>query len=128
MTEEELRKRFPNASADFIRLQLPVPGQALYPTSSPIMERDSGDGALAAGATEKTDSGKFLVRVTSYRRRLLDEDNLAEKFHVDCCRYAGLLPDDAPDRCRIETTQQKVRSKEEERTLIEISQISKIPK
>lgn len=61
------------------------------------------------------------MRVTSYRVRLLDEDNLCEKFHVDCCRYAGILPSDAPDKAHIVVTQKKVAKKAEQKTLVEIT-------
>lgn len=54
------------------------------------------------------------------RVRLLDEDNLCEKYHVDCCRYAGLIPDDAPSLVRIQTLQRKARRGEAEHTEVEI--------
>lgn len=54
------------------------------------------------------------------RVRLLDEDNLCEKYHVDCCRYAGLIPDDAPSLVRIQTLQRKARRGEAEHTQVEI--------
>lgn len=88
-----------------------------------VVERDLRPRPLAKGKAEKPDTGKFLVRVTSFRRRLLDEDNLCEKYHVDCARYAGLLPGDDPSQARIETRQEKVRSKEEERTEIVIERL-----
>lgn len=84
------------------------------------MERGAGDGALAARQDEERNSGKFLVRVTSRRKRLIDEDNLAEKFHVDCCRYAGWLPSDAPECASIEVRQEKVGKGEAEETLVDI--------
>lgn len=84
------------------------------------MERAARPRPLAAGEAQKPDSGKFLVRVTSRRRRLLDEDNLAEKFHVDCCRYAGLIPSDAPECARIEVRQEKVGKTEREETRVEV--------
>jgi hypothetical protein len=90
---------------------------------APQLERASRHGALGSRKGEKADTGKFLVRVTSFRRRLLDEDNLAEKYHVDCCRYAGLLPSDAPQKAKIEVAQQKVGMKEDEYTLVEITPI-----
>ena len=75
---------------------------------------------LEDGRAQANHSGKYFVRVVSYRVVLLDEDNLCEKFHVDGLRYAGLLPDDAPGRCRIITTQEKVRTKAEQRTEIQV--------
>lgn len=82
------------------------------------LERAARHGPLATGETQGGDSSRFLVRVTSFRRRLLDEDNIAEKYAVDCCRYAGLLPADDPRTTKIEVAQIKVKFKAEERTEI----------
>lgn len=94
--------------------------KADYRASLALVERALGDGPLAAGEGQDGHPRKFLVRVTSYRVRLLDEDNLCEKYHVDLCRYAGLLRSDAAGKARIVTTQEKVGSREDERTVIEI--------
>lgn len=88
--------------------------------TSAVMECAVGDGPLAAPQAQASDSGRYLVRVVSYRTRLLDEDNLAEKYHVDACRYAGLIPTDSPDRTTIHVSQEKVKTKAEERTEIMI--------
>lgn len=64
------------------------------------------------------------MRVTSIRRRLIDEDNLCEKYAVDCCRYAGLLPGDGPGQTQIEIRQRKALKGEEEATLVEIYQLT----
>jgi hypothetical protein len=117
MNRDTLKKLFPNASESFLALHLD--GQ----TSSPFVERSFRDGPLAAPEAEAGHSGRFLVCVTSYRRRLLDQDNLCEKYHVDCSRYAGLLPADSPDRAEIKVSQIKVKTKDEEKTLIEITPI-----
>jgi len=100
--------------------------QQLHPKRSgaaPLLESDSRDGALGAGRTKGKDTARFLVRVTSFRVRLLDEDNLCEKYHVDCCRYAGILPGDSPGQAQIQTGQQKVKSKDQERVEITIEQL-----
>lgn len=86
-----------------------------------ILEHNSSPGPLAEARAKETYSGTFFVRITSFRHRLLDEDNLCEKYHVDLCRYAGILPSDSPAQTRIVTTQEKISSKEDEYTLIEIS-------
>lgn len=122
MTRDELLKRFPNASAAFLRNNC-GDNQAVDKSTAPVMERDLRNGSLAAGKAQRNDTGKFLVRVTSFRRRLLDEDNLCEKYHVDCCRYAGLIPGDAPGTTKIETSQKKVGSKAEERTEVTIERM-----
>ena len=84
------------------------------------LERDSRAGALGEGAPETGNSVRILVRVTSVRKRLIDEDNLCEKYLIDCCRYAGLLPSDDPAKTQIQTSQRKAGKDEEEHTLIEI--------
>lgn len=96
------------------------------PGPAPVVERDPGDAALAASKIQKRDSGCVLVSVKSFRVRLLDTDNLAEKYHVDCCRYAGILSEDSPDKARIETSQEKVRTKAEERVEITITPLADV--
>jgi hypothetical protein len=88
--------------------------------SSAVMECSSWNGTLATPKVKASDTGRFLVNVTSYRRRLLDEDNLSEKYFCDLCRYAGIIPDDTPDRTQIKVSQIKVTSKEEEKTVVEV--------
>jgi hypothetical protein len=88
------------------------------------LERDPGDGTVGEVPVQKGLGRRFLVRVKSYRCRLLDEDNMCEKYHVDLCRYAGALPSDAPGTAKIEVTQEKVGPKEQERVEIEIFEIA----
>jgi hypothetical protein len=54
------------------------------------------------------------------RPGLLDLDNLCEKYVVDCCRYAGILPGDSPSQAQIEVKQEKVSSKEPEEIVTEV--------
>ena len=89
--------------------------------TAPKLERALGNGPLAACKAEKGNSSRVLIRVTSIRNRLLDEDNLAEKYHVDACRYAGLLLSDEPGKTKIEVGQRKAGKGEVERTEIEIT-------
>lgn len=84
------------------------------------LEPVARDAALGTAQVQDGTGARILVRVTSFRRRLLDEDNLCEKFHTDLCRYAGLIPSDAPGTTKIEVSQEKVGSKEAERVRIEI--------
>ena len=131
----DLSQRFPQASAAFLRLNgfasIPPPAPAaapmqpdgvppdhLPPPAEP--QRRARARSLAKGKAEERHPAFYVVRVKSFRVRLIDTDNLVPKWHVDALRYAGVLPDDAPDRARIETCQEKVRSKSEERTEIEI--------
>ncbi len=119
MTHDELKARFPNGSADFFRDNLSAPPHCETP--APLLERDPRSRPLAARKAQGPAPTRFLVRVTSFRRRLLDEDNLCAKFMVDCARYAGILQGDDPAQAKISVGQIKVARKEDERTEIEIS-------
>jgi len=127
MNETELRTRFPQASPAFIRRVLTgseKPAIDYYdPGTAPKLEPDHGDGALGALQIQRPASARFFIRVTSRRKRLLDEDNLCEKYHVDCCRYAGLIPGDGPGQTRIEVRQEKVEPGAQEETVIEIFEV-----
>ena len=103
MNREEIIRRYPHASESFIRANLSADN------SGPVakLESNPGDAPLEAEKVQRPACERFLVRVTSIRKRLLDEDNLCEKFHVDLCRYAGIIPDDSPARVKIEVCQIK---------------------
>ena len=116
MTKNEITRRFPNASAAFIAANLDPENAG----PAAVVEHDPGHAPLETEAVQGPDRRKFFVRITSFRRRLLDEDNLCEKYHVDLCRYAGAIPDDAPGQVKIEVGQ--VKSKLEE-VLIEIYEL-----
>ena len=87
------------------------------------LESDFGDAALDAEKVQGRFGQKFLVRVTSIRKRLLDEDNLCEKYHVDLCRYAGIIPCDEADKVKIEVCQKKAGKADEEKTVIEVFEL-----
>lgn len=79
---------------------------------------------MGKNAAQGADSARFLVRVTSVRRRLIDEDNLCEKHVIDCCRHAGVIPDDRPGQTKIEVCQRKIQKWEAEHTLVEVFQLT----
>lgn len=84
------------------------------------LEPNPGNGPVGALSIQEEGPKRILVRVTSIRHNLLDEDNLCEKFIVDCCRYAGLIPADDPATTKIEVYQRKASKDEMEKTIIEI--------
>lgn len=90
------------------------------PRTNAVVEPDSCHAPLAEEEVQGFADGRFLIRLVSVRKRLADEDGLCEKYLVDCCRYAGLLPNDAPGICKIETTQRKAQKGEQEHTEITI--------
>lgn len=107
-----IRKLFPSASADFYTRNS---------SKTTKLERDSGNAPLEKKKVQRRSSQKFLIRVTSIRKRLIDEDNLCEKFAIDLCRYAsgGAFGDEA-STTKIETCQRKTEKGEQEKTIIQI--------
>lgn len=113
MTPDELKRYFPQASADTILKNCGVEKDA-------ERERNPGDESVAAPARARPDPVRRLVRLTSYRCRLLDERNSFDKYFVDALVYAGILFDDSPVWAQIEVSQRLVHGKELERTEIEV--------
>ena len=127
MNPDELKQYFPHASHSTLRRNSGS-GQAgvLHSSAGPVakLEQDSVDGAVGAVRVQATTGKRFLVRVKATRTRLLDEDNLCEKFHVDLLRYAsGGAFGDSPATTKIEVSQQKAQAGEPEEVLIEVYEV-----
>jgi len=116
MIDPALIPDFPNASKDFLALN-PAFSRAGTPAK---LERDIGNATLAKAQTQSRDSGRVCVRITSVRKRLLDPDNLCEKYHLDLCRYAGIIPGDTEEQITLSTNQRKCEKGEEEYVEIQI--------
>ena len=117
MNPNKLSRLFPNASHAFFKANA---DQDHGPREVAKLESNPCPTPLEAAQIQITDSTRFFVRITSVRKRLIDIDNLCEKYHVDCLRYSGLIFSDAPDKTRIETTQRKALKGEMEHTVIEV--------
>jgi hypothetical protein len=76
---------------------------------------------LAAAERKGQGTRKCYVRVTSYRARLLDPDNLCVKYLIDALRNTGILEDDTPDHIALTVAQKKVKDRSQEKTLLEIN-------
>lgn len=120
MTEHEIRSRFPNASASTIRRN-----QAGGAASSSKPEQVVCHEPMAEKKGETSHPDGCIVRIKSFRRRLLDRDNLTggAKYFIDSLRYAKLIHDDTEASITLEVSQTKVNSKEEERTEITIEKL-----
>lgn len=72
---------------------------------------------------KKTGSKITRIRITRYSTRPLDCDNFAGgcKPIIDQLRYAKLITDDSPEDVEIQFSQVKVKTKEKQRTEIEIN-------
>lgn len=131
---------FPNASRDFLaanphlaanpnlagsRVSSERPAHKEGPSDAVRAQLEQRPPVRAPRAirTKAEDSKRFLVRITSVRSRLIDADNLCEKYLCDACRYSGAIPGDSPRTTEIEVAQRKVGKGEEEHTLVEIYEI-----
>jgi hypothetical protein len=123
INKDELKRLFPKASHDFFKSNEAANDPARDNRPVAKLERCVIDEPLAAPQVKEADSKGFIVRVTSVRQRLLDEDNLCEKYHVDGCRYSSLISSDAPGKTKILVGQRKVQKGEQEKTIIEITYI-----
>lgn len=88
-------------------------------TSSAVAQCPVCNELLGAQEGESSNSKRVLVRITSRRSKLLDEDNICPKYFVDCLRYAGFITDDNPGEIKLVVRQEKVKKAEEE-TVIEV--------
>lgn len=91
-----------------------------HPRPAAIVESNPRHEPLETEEIQGSTGARVLVRVESIRSRLLDEDNLCEKYHVDLLRYAGVIAGDTPDEIKIEVSQRKAQKGEQERIVIEV--------
>jgi hypothetical protein len=86
--------------------------------SGPQPEPDPGHATVAAHAREDSGQGRCSIRITSFRLRLCDLDNLYVKHYLDALVESRLVPGDDPQHADIEVCQIKVQTAEKERTEI----------
>lgn len=123
---ELIRAALPRASQAFLRLNgiSNEPSRTAPDSRAPSSaqpEQAVRNGPFQPPQREAAYPGRVSIRVTSYRRRLIDPDNLCPKYFLDSCRYAGLIRDDTPDAIHLQIEQARVSAKEEERTEILIT-------
>jgi hypothetical protein len=124
-SEYELVKRKLPVGPAFARLNNPRPANPVQDSKpkSPVL-----DAAPRPDARKEGGATRVKVRIISYRRRLLDIDNLAggAKFIIDALRYDGLIRDDSPDAIELSVSQVKVGSRDTEDTAVIIERIPDI--
>jgi len=120
MTRDAIKKLYPRASEAFIRANLDAGDTG----PDAVVERPAIHEPLAANQGEEGATGKLFIRFVSVRKRLLDPDNLAEKWLLDCLRYCRAIHGDEPEKISIETTQRKAAKGETEHTEIAVWSVS----
>jgi len=109
--KNDLATTFPHASPDFL---------ARNSRKVAELECPAGNAPLGKGKSKEGTTGRVHIRFVSIRKRLLDPDNISEKWTLDALRFAGIICGDEPDKITLETTQRKANKNEDEKTLIEI--------
>jgi hypothetical protein len=87
-----------------------VIGETDRPPEDPKPERGPEREPVQADAPPQGSPRRFRVRITSYRRRLIDPDNLFVKPFIDCLRYAEIIPNDRPQDIELQVGQEKVKT------------------
>lgn len=87
-----------------------------------IMERSVGPASVRPQDLTIPHSGRVFVRIKVFRQRLTDTGNDCWKYHLDACRYLGLLADDNDATIHLaEEPHERVKTKEEERVEITLT-------
>ena len=120
MNAREFLHRFPHASKSALASncgdadpQANRPGKDADP--EPVLQHEP----LGTAQAKNPNTERFLVRLVSVRKRSSDTEALVPKWHVDCLRYAGIIPDDTREVLECFTTERKCAKGEEEKTEIE---------
>lgn len=85
-------------------------------------QRTPGSAVVQAPPDESGSGPRVTLRITRFGRQLLDFDNCAGgcKAICDQLRYAGVIEDDTPEAIDFQVRQVKIKTKQEEGTLIEV--------
>lgn len=126
MTANELRRFFPTASASTIRANTDADPVRIRPTEPQQDPASKLDGVLQRKEkSAERIANRVILRITGFLSRPYDPDNFAGgcKAVIDQLRYAGLIKNDSPEHIRLEVEQVKVKTKAEQKTVIEIYEI-----
>ena len=98
----------------------PPPGS---PVRVPQHERHPGHEPLGQAQGTPESAGRFRIRITVHRNRLIDPDNAQfPKYWVDCLRYAGAIPQDTAAVVE-EVVCKQALTHGQERTVIELEKL-----
>jgi len=116
----DLSKLFPHASPSFLKANSKVGNTG----KASVLESNPGPRTLGEGKAKKEDSGRVHLKFISVRKRTIDPDNLSVKWTTDTLRYCNIIRDDTFEDVTIETSQRKAEKGEQERTILEIYQLT----
>jgi hypothetical protein len=124
MTFDDLRKLGFHKSPDGSYSKTPA---SSHPINSPplpnsVSQSTLGQTLVAPPQRKEKGSTRIIVCITRRSCHVLDLDNFAGgcKPLIDQLRYAKLIPDDDPQSIELQFVQEKVRTRLEEETIIDI--------
>jgi len=112
--QPKLKSLFPHGSKSFFAVN---PG-----LSDPQPQQDSLFPLDQIPKGKKPRHAPALLNITSYRCKLLDDDNLrgGAKALIDCLKELELISGDDPSAINLSVGQKKVNHRWQEKTLVEI--------
>jgi hypothetical protein len=122
MTENELRRRFPNASPSFLKANSGHRVEGVCAKHSEPDERVSLDGSgEGKEACWHEPAERFEITFIIYAQRPADWDGWDIKALQDFCVKAGIITDDGWKTLSGRVYSRKVATQDEEKTVIEVT-------
>lgn len=91
--------------------------------SKPKPERHAKRQLADPAQLEGSELPRYIAIITRYTCQRVDPDNLGAKWYIDALRHLGVIQDDTARDIEAAFTTEKVATKEEERTEIELWEI-----
>lgn len=120
MNEREIKKLYPNASASFLARNCDHPKAISSDNEKPTEGYTLVSPAPREAAGSNGPAIRFRIRFTVFAVRPCDWDGWHVKELQDLLVHAGILGGDEWNKLQGEVVSEKVHSKEQERTVIEI--------
>ena len=124
MTFDDLRKLGFHKSSDGSYSKALAPSHPINSPPLPNSLSQSTPGQTLVSPPQRKEKGstRIIVCITRRSCHVLDLDNFAGgcKPLIDQLRYAKLIPDDDPQSIELQFVQEKVKTKLEEETIIDI--------
>jgi len=124
MTKDDLFKLGYSKQPDgsYSRQTAPAPSHNSTSLPHPIAQPTAGQTLVSPPQRKEKGRARSLVRITRRSCNVLDLDNFAGgcKPLIDQLRYAHLISDDDPQSIELQFVQEKVKTRLEEETIIDI--------
>ncbi len=118
--KQNLKAKFPNASESFLKLNSKEENSNNNSRKVAKLESNLSYEPLAEEKLQRDVQERYIVRIESVRKHMLDTDNICSKYITDLLRYSYIISSDDFEQTTIQTTERKCMPEEQEHTKIEI--------